>query len=139
MAFPLIPVLLAVAGGAAVYTLLKPKPRFVGDRAVAGPLASADQVEVMVPDLLRLNSSAKVGPTPGMIPPGTMSVLVAVLGANKEQLQGPIVAFGTVPVSPPLGSLTVNRADVKAVIRGGKIARSADGKFAGERSKRFAG
>lgn len=139
MAFPLIPVLLGIAGAGAAYTLLKPKPRFVGDLAKAGPLASADQVEVMVPDLLRSNASAKVGAAAGMIPPGTMSVLVAVLGANKDVLQGPIVAFGTVPVSPPLGSLNVNRQDVKAVIRGGKIARSADGKFAGERSKRFAG
>lgn len=139
MAFPLIPVLGAAAAALVGYKVFGPKPRFVGDVAKAGPLASADQVEVFVPALLRSNTSLSQGMAPGQIPPGTATVLVSVLGANKDVLQGPIVAFGTVPTPTPLGSVVVNRADVQAVVRNGKVLRSPTGQFAGERSKRFMG
>lgn len=121
------------------YKLTHPAPRFVGDLAKPGPIASADQVEVLIGDLLKSNGSISIGNGPGQIPNGTNSVLVSVLGANKDVLQGPIIAFGTVPLPAPLGSVVVNRADVKAVVRQGKIARDAKGNFAGDRHRRFAG
>lgn len=141
---PLIPILAAVAAIGLGYKVMT-KPRYVGDLAKAGPLPGAgitspgDQVEVMVPDLLRSNSSITQGTAPGQVPPGTNTVIVAVLGASKDVLQGPITTFGTVPLAIPLGSVVVNRQDVKAVYRNGKVARTPAGQFAGERSKRFAG
>jgi len=116
------------------------KPRFVGDLAKPGVIASADQVEVTVADLMRSNASAVIGSNPGQIPTGTASVLVAVLGADKNTLQGPIVAFGSVPLPAPLGSVLVPRKDVQKVIRGGKTATNAtissSTQFAGERRPR---
>lgn len=137
---PIIYALGALAAGAIGYKAFIAKKRYVGDLAEAGrPIATADQVEVMVPDLIKSNASISIGPNAGQIPAGTASVLVAVMGASKDVLQGPIIAFGTVPLPIPLGSVVVNRADVKAVIRNGKVARSPSGAFAGERSKRFMG
>lgn len=148
---PLIPILGALAALGVGYKVMT-KPRYVGDLAKAGPVgtgpSSGDQVEVMVPDLIRSNSSFSVGTNPGQIPPGTNTVIVAVLGASKDVLQGPITTMGTIPLGAPLGAVVVNRRDVKAVFRNGKTARQIDGaagsassysKFAGEREKRFAG
>lgn len=139
---PLVYLLGGLAAAGLGYKVLT-KPRFVGDLAKAGPVGTGpgmgDQVEVMVPDLLRSNSSITVGTNPGQLPPGTNTVIVAVQGASKEVLQGPITTIGTVPLGIPLGSVVVNRADVKAVYRNGKIARSPSGQFAGEKGRRFAG
>lgn len=145
---PLLPILAVLAAGGIGYKVLT-KPRFVGDLAKPGPLPGpgvnqpGDQVEVMVPDLMRSNASVSIGTNQGQLPPGTNTVIVAVLGADKNVLQGPITTIGTVPLAIPLGSMRVPRVDVKAVYRyingKPKIARDPSGHFAGEREKRFAG
>jgi len=145
---PILPILAGLAALGVGYKIVT-KPRFVGDLAKPGPLPGpnvskpGDQVEVMVPDLMRANNSVSIGTGPGQLPPGTNSVVVAVLGASKDVLQGPITMVGTVPLAAPLGSLVVPRSDVKAVYRyfngKPKIARDPSGNFAGERAKRFAG
>lgn len=143
---PLIPILGLAAAGLIGYKVLGNKPRFVGDLAKAGPLGTGpntgDQVEVMVPDLLRANASLSMGPAglaAGQLPPGTQTVIIHVLGATKDVLQGPMTTVGTLPLPAPVGTFVVPRQDVKAVYRNGKTARAADGKFAGERHRRFAG
>lgn len=138
----ILPILAGLAALGVGYKVIT-KPRFVGDLAKPGPLGTGpntgDQVEVLVPDLLRSNASISQGTNPGQIPPGTNTVIVHVLGASKDVLQGPITTFGTIPLAAPLGAVVVNRKDVKAVYRNGKIARDSSGKFAGERYQRFAG
>lgn len=145
---PLIPILGALVLGGIAYKAVT-KPRYVGDLAKPGPLPGpginqpGDQVEVMVPDLMRSNASVSIGTNNGQLPPGTNTVIVAVLGADKNVLQGPITTVGTVPLAIPIGSMRVPRSDVKAVYRyvngKPKIAREASGNFAGERERRFAG
>jgi hypothetical protein len=145
---PLLPILGLLAAGGVAYKVMT-KPRFVGDLAKPGPLPGpginnpGDQVEVSVPDLMRSNASVTLGTGQGQLPPGTQTVIVGVLGADKNVLQGPITTVGTVPLAIPLGSMRVPRSDVKAVYRyfngKPKIAREATGNFAGERERRMMG
>ena len=143
---PLLWGLAALGAGLIGWKAIHPR-RFVGDLAKPGPLGtlpgSGDQVEVMVPDLMKANASVQQGTAPGQIPPGVQTVIVHVLGAKGDVLQGPITTMGNIPLGQPIGAVLVNRKDVKAVYRnvGGtmKVARDASGNFAGERAKRFMG
>lgn len=146
---PLLWVIGSAVAGFVGYEAFKKKPRFVGDLAQAGAtIATADQVEVPTAALIASNSSISVGTGAGQLPDGTNSVIIAVLGATADQLQGPITTLGTIPVPTPIGSVTVNRADVTTVYRNGKKATAATlnpgltgSQFNGEQARRntFAG
>jgi hypothetical protein len=110
----LVPALVTVAAGLVLAALRRPI-RFIGDRAEPGD-------QVVVP------SGAVRLPLGLALPNGAGALVLEVVGADSERVEGPAVAYDVmgrrVPMPDDLrraiGPVEVQRAGISAVYRGGK-------------------